>query len=337
VSHNPFPDPAAVLPGEAAMLAAVLANLTDDLPKLVYADWLEERGDERGVFLREFTTAARNGKKLPKPKKLSESWLDLVGYPLIAIPRERGVPLPRELSQVPEWASLASPESWASTPPEHLLRDALPALTFSSEKAKDSTLPVVVRRFGGGPDVPPKFKWPKHERGGPFAFLAQFNLAELSVSPAVRELPSSGLLSVFSSASHHPPPRWSVYHFPTPVGLARQSPPAGLKKAYRSPPCQLTFSEVLVLPERYERFMTGERGDFCTHLLLGHTRWIQGEPAWATETKKGRPKYRHLLTLDSDEQPGWMFGDMGSLYFGISADDLKAGRFDRTVFEIQCS
>ena len=44
----------------------VLANLTDDLPKLVYADWLEERGDERGVFLREFVAVARSGGELPE-------------------------------------------------------------------------------------------------------------------------------------------------------------------------------------------------------------------------------------------------------------------------------
>lgn len=321
-------------PGEAEMLSAVLANLTDDLPKLVYADWLEERGDPRGVFLREFTTAARNGKKLPKPRKLSESWLDLVGYPLIAVPRERGVPLPRELSQLPEWASLASPESWASTPPENLLRDARPALSFISKKAKDDALPIGASKFGGDPDVPPKFKWSKHERGGPLAFLAQFNLAELSVSPAIYELPSDGLLSVFLSPK--PPLRWEVCHFPTLAGLARRSPPKELKKAYRSPSCQLTFTEALVLPERLERSMTGERNDFCKHLLLGHTRWLQGEPAWATETKKGRPKYRHLLTLDSDEQPDWMWGDCGELYFGIAADDLKRGRFDRTMFDMQC-
>jgi uncharacterized protein (TIGR02996 family) len=33
-----------LLPGERERLAAVVANLPDDAPKLVYADWLEERG-----------------------------------------------------------------------------------------------------------------------------------------------------------------------------------------------------------------------------------------------------------------------------------------------------
>jgi uncharacterized protein (TIGR02996 family) len=33
-----------------ALLQAVLASPDDDTPRLVYADWLEERGDPRGEF-----------------------------------------------------------------------------------------------------------------------------------------------------------------------------------------------------------------------------------------------------------------------------------------------
>jgi uncharacterized protein (TIGR02996 family) len=35
-----------------ALLAAVAASPNDDAPRLVYADWLDERGDQRGEFLR---------------------------------------------------------------------------------------------------------------------------------------------------------------------------------------------------------------------------------------------------------------------------------------------
>src|SRR5688572_27811799 len=37
---------------EAALYEAVLANPADDAPRLVYADWLDERGDRRGEYLR---------------------------------------------------------------------------------------------------------------------------------------------------------------------------------------------------------------------------------------------------------------------------------------------
>jgi uncharacterized protein (TIGR02996 family) len=37
---------------EAAFLASIQASPADNTPRLVYADWLEERGDPRGEFLR---------------------------------------------------------------------------------------------------------------------------------------------------------------------------------------------------------------------------------------------------------------------------------------------
>ena len=46
-----------MLPGEADVLANVLADLSDHDAKLVYADWLEERDDRRGPLLRKFVTA----------------------------------------------------------------------------------------------------------------------------------------------------------------------------------------------------------------------------------------------------------------------------------------
>ena len=39
-------------PEEAALLAGIAARPTDRLGYLVYADWLDERGDPRGEFLR---------------------------------------------------------------------------------------------------------------------------------------------------------------------------------------------------------------------------------------------------------------------------------------------
>src|SRR5262245_55204692 len=37
---------------DAAFLRSVAANPDDDLPRLVYADYLDERGDPRGEFVR---------------------------------------------------------------------------------------------------------------------------------------------------------------------------------------------------------------------------------------------------------------------------------------------
>jgi uncharacterized protein (TIGR02996 family) len=50
-----------------ALLRAVLANPADDAPRLIYADWLDERGDPRGEYLRVDWEAAREAKSGPVP------------------------------------------------------------------------------------------------------------------------------------------------------------------------------------------------------------------------------------------------------------------------------
>src|SRR5437660_10147305 len=42
----------APLTDQALLLRAVLAAPDDDAPRLIFADWLEERGDPRGPFIR---------------------------------------------------------------------------------------------------------------------------------------------------------------------------------------------------------------------------------------------------------------------------------------------
>ena len=44
---------------DRALLGAVLEAPADEAPRLVYADWLEERGDPRGAFLRAEAAASR--------------------------------------------------------------------------------------------------------------------------------------------------------------------------------------------------------------------------------------------------------------------------------------
>src|SRR5262249_34410504 len=48
---------------EEAFREAIVADPTDDGPRLIYADWLEERGDRCGEFLRVQTALARMPKK----------------------------------------------------------------------------------------------------------------------------------------------------------------------------------------------------------------------------------------------------------------------------------
>lgn len=57
---------------EAAFLEAVCADPANDGPRLIYADWLDDRGDPRGEFIRLQCAAARLGPADPGASELME-------------------------------------------------------------------------------------------------------------------------------------------------------------------------------------------------------------------------------------------------------------------------
>jgi uncharacterized protein YwqG len=61
------------------------------------------------------------------------------------------------------------------------------------------------------------------------------------------------------------------------------------------------------------------------------------ERAIAAGLAAGASDWKLLLQIDSDEQgPGWMWGDLGRLYFCIRSTDLAEKRFDRVWCVQQC-
>lgn len=68
---------------EFALLCDVVDHLADDGPRRIYADWLEERGDERGIFLREFLATYDAGSELPPLADVPADWADLTGLKII--------------------------------------------------------------------------------------------------------------------------------------------------------------------------------------------------------------------------------------------------------------
>ena len=51
---------------------------------------------------------------------------------------------------------------------------------------------------------------------------------------------------------------------------------------------------------------------------------------------KNAARWNLLLQVDSNEDIGMMWGDMGRLYLWITEEDLKACRFDRSWLILQC-
>lgn len=318
-----FPKPAATLPGEADILAHVLADQSDDAAKLVYADWLQDRDDPRGPLLRDCVTAFRAGKHLPTSKSAPEPWCDLVGITM--------------MENIHGHDFLAHADKF--------LRLARPALDYKCAKTADKKIPVGASKLGGLPDLPADVKWPTHD-DEPLAFLGQFHFVELSRSVVCRELPAAGWLSVFCAYSgdgddDFPKGTWRLLHFPAVAKLAR----AASDPEMTFPSGRLTFTETLTLPEEdspyrkeiglgkdveawdaYQERIAGFRGH---HQILGYPGQIQGDVL-------GKKTMRHLLTIGGDNVTGWEWGDGGSLYFILPEADLLAGRFDRVTMEMQC-
>lgn len=43
-----------------------------------------------------------------------------------------------------------------------------------------------------------------------------------------------------------------------------------------------------------------------------------------------------LLQLDSDDELGWCWGDLGMLYLAVPREELRAGRFEHACMQLQC-
>ncbi len=74
---------------EEALLRAMIDRRGDDTARLVYADWLDERGDPRGAFLRAELEWARTGKKEKALRALAAAldavWVARVSRPPVGV------------------------------------------------------------------------------------------------------------------------------------------------------------------------------------------------------------------------------------------------------------
>jgi uncharacterized protein (TIGR02996 family) len=315
---------AAAWPGEEEMLAAVLADLRSDDAKWIYADWLEERGDPRGPFLREFMDAVRSkgAVALPASDKLPQAWRDLIGVTLIELLVEFRL----------------------TDRMEALLVLARPALNITTQPADDQEFPLGVSKFGGLPDLPSDVAWPTW-REQPMGFLGQINLAELAGVQAHRELPPQGLLSFFHYDNpdefdffidHPEQPWWRVVYTPATERLRRRRPPRPLRQGNAiALECALTFDEMLDLPDSSSARIEGKPRSRYLELLshlekLGHH--LLGY-ALASPYEPMAGNWRHLMTFAADENLGWDWEHGDRLFYYIRDADLRRRKFEATSLQ----
>ncbi len=318
-----------MLDGEGEWLAAVVANLADDNTKLVYADWLQERGDSnRAAFLRKFVAAAStmNADDFPKPKKkYGEEWLELIGFRLL------------EAAAREDFPELKKP----------MLKLARPALRMLRKPAKDAKLAVGASKIGGQPDLPRGYALPKgkdckaiynDDTKGMEAlagFLAQVNLAEIAHTQAAKDLPKTGLLSFFAFQDMHDNPDVigaKAVYFPSTTDLVRTAPPVPLTDGNHEAPAErLTFAETLDLPEwnsgpwEGELFANPDVDDY--NKVFDHFRTLNfyNVLGYGRSTSGGDPtpskQYRNLIVLKTS--------DGCRLHIQISQKNLAVAKFDK--------
>jgi uncharacterized protein (TIGR02996 family) len=323
-------DVPAPLPGEMDLLAAVVADPADDQVKLVYADWLEERDDPRGTFLRKFVQAVQKGKKPPAGAGISAAWQEVAGLSLL-----------RRLCA----AGLAEHRA-------RIMALAPPTLAFVTRPARDSHIAVGRTKFGGRPHLPAGIDWPRCSRG-PLEFLAQLNLSDFKQTVTGRALPPSGLLSFFMY-HNYPEDQHSgegglrIIHTPDTSRLAPLDPPRDLTAdlGRHEETCTVSFTECLDLPDPGRTGSEGygpaadhpalaDGGDDdvlwsdslqeADHHLLGyaHVSVLLDDPIPG-------PDWQLLIRFTSDDKLSWGWGDGHHLFWYIKTADLKRGHFDDT-------
>lgn len=327
---------------EIGFLSALVADQLDETSRLVYADWLEERDDARGPFLREFVLAARDPKAaLPAGDGLPLPWLQVTGVQARRVIRARvlGGEFAGEL--------VAHLEA-------RLLRTARPTLYLVVTPADEATLPLGCTKYGGRADLPPLLVWPTSpsEYGQPVTaiFCAQFRLSDLRLTVTGRELPPHGLLSFFcwpegdaavllspedgqlQRLDPPPDPNWDDPRRGGAFGRTWYTLPAGTIRLIESLDLRIRYGD---WPEAFYDENDGALEDLARALvpidayglevrqLLGNGLQYNGGDV------DDAPGLRRLAEFGNTDPYYW--GDSGMPIWYIAEADLRAGRLDRTL------
>ncbi|WP_169713649.1 YwqG family protein [Paludifilum halophilum] len=239
---------------------------------------------------------------------------------------------------------------------EDILETLIPCIAITPVEADD--LPVGTSKFGGFPDLPEGEEFPRW-KGRPLSFIAQYNLAELKQTGFSSPLPDQGMLYFFcGTAMDIPvweekgePGGWSVFYIDTEPSRLRPVPfPEDLPREGFFEERKMKLSVEKTLPE--VEFIEGmddvyfdlmdqlyqlEERESGYHQAFGDPFQMEGDVFKECKANSGNPSddWVLLLQVDSDEEMGMIWGDLGMLYFCIAREDLRKKRFDRSWLVMQ--
>jgi uncharacterized protein YwqG len=195
----------------------------------------------------------------------------------------------------------------------------------------------------------------KNESGGRvFHFPEGTVLQRDEAPPAPAEPESSGFWKTLRSGFKSKPAARSIYRSGSLSFELALSPADGTSSMIEL--LKLSEADVETYIELCEtQWPTDTAGAILKHQMFGHASPVQNEMELECQFLRRGEKLRWnlppddfiaatrdwvlLLQLDSDDGktgPGWMWGDLGMVYFWIHRDDLAAHAFDRAIIIEQC-
>ena len=186
-------------------------------------------------------------------------------------------------------------------------------------------------KLGGYPNLPRSVKWPVSPEGRQLDFLAQFHCPDL---PKGFGLPEEGMLFFFydfermsfgDSYNERENEYWRVVY--SPEKFTETTRRQRLQRdATISNECFVRFTTFMSQKDKWPDT------NLPLHQMFGYPTWVQGGGLSRGESL--------LLQLDSDDgdrrSPGWMWGDVGLVYFTINNKDLAERNFANVKLELQC-
>lgn len=233
---------------------------------------------------------------------------------------------------------------------------ARPAVMIDRQILRREPSALGTTRLGGRPDLPVGTQWPRC-RGLQQSFLGQVRVRDLPTQAHELRRLGGTLLFFTVNGSADDEERYDVWpglcsavvHAKAGVSLKRASPvqdivelnPARLRfEVHPDVPGLAVDGDRLMAPlrrvavtdyERWFEFHDALRGgrDMRDHYLLGYLGTPLNPDPCAARTDRMHSPWRHLFTIDYDEELGFDIPDAGWLQIAVSPSDLKAGRFDR--------
>lgn len=169
---------------------------------------------------------------------------------------------------------------------------------------------------------------------------------------------------------------WRIIYVSETTDIKDMNAPSGLNQDYIYQEKNIKFSEISTYPDwqddRIDKLnltdtQSDEYFELCssifdnqpTHQMFGYPSPVQGNDmdlesqlvsngiylgdatgyndSKIKDLEQGRYEWILLLQLDSDDDTGMMWGDLGKLYFWIKKEDLKNKNFNNVWMILQCS